>query len=144
MQFNQLGMDLLKKFEGCKLKPYKDLAGHLTIGYGHMDDSMDPALEISQEEADRLLQQDVDRTSGFVERLIGGTDLNDNQFSALVCFTYNVGWVNFKTSHLLALIKEGRNPQKEFQCWDHSNHIVIQGLLNRRIAESKLYMTPAT
>jgi lysozyme len=68
--------------------------------------------------------------------------LNENQFSALVCFAYNVGIGNLKKSTLLR--KANINPNDEtiageFAKWNKAGGKVLNGLTRRRLAEADLY-----
>ena len=71
--------------------------------------------------------------------------LNENEISALTSFIYNLGWHAFNTSTLKKLIDANPDDPKidlEFKKWKHANGKVLQGLVNRRKAESELYFTP--
>lgn len=140
MKINAEGLALLKSFEGCKLTAYKDVRGILTIGYGHTGIDVVPTQTISQKEAENLLANDLD----FFERGVTRTctaPLTENQFSALVCFTYNCGLGALRSSTLLKRLNAGlyKEASLEFLKWGYANKILIPGLLRRRIAEKKLF-----
>ena len=86
---NQAGLDLIKRFEGLKLRAYRCSAGVLTIGYGSTIDVHEGQV-ITQAQADDLLRADLHDAEAAVTKLIA-VPLNDNEFSALVSFTYNLG-----------------------------------------------------
>jgi lysozyme len=142
MKLNQAGIDLVKKFEGCKLEVYKDLRGFATVGYGHRT-FLDMRHCISQDEADQLLASDLQKTADALSEMIT-LDLNDNQFSACVCLAFNIGVNAFKDSTLLKLLNGGGvSPASEqFERWAHAGDIIIQGLLRRRLAEKALFLQP--
>ena len=88
---NQAGLNLIKYFESYKQFPYICPAGYLTIGYGHVIKPNETFENgISPEAAEALLKEDVENAECAVIRLIV-VPLTDNQFSALVSFTFNLG-----------------------------------------------------
>lgn len=140
-KINTHGLTLIKKFEGCKLKAYKDSAGVWTIGYGHTGDVF-AGQTITQEEADDLLRFDVREAEHYLnnEQII----LNQNQYDALVSFIYNVGYGNFRRSTLRKKVL--RNPidksiRTEFMRWVYAGGRRLEGLKRRRKAEADLYFT---
>ena len=88
MRTSQKGINLIKEFEGCRLKAYKCPAGVWTISYGHTS-NVRPNQSITREEAEKLLREDLRMYEHHVENTVKG--LNQNQFDALVSFTYNCG-----------------------------------------------------
>lgn len=140
-KINQDGIDLVKHYEGCKLKTYVDVAGNRTIGYGHMSPKLGVSDTITQEQADELLSQDLIAAECAVLS-VAKVPLNDNQFSALVCFVFNVGASNLKASTLLKLInsKEYVVASKEFVKWNHAGGKVFDGLTKRRASEAALFI----
>jgi GH24 family phage-related lysozyme (muramidase) len=105
---NEEGFKLLTAFEGCELTAHDDGGGVWTIGYGHTGDDVYPGLTISQAQAEELLHLDLEKFESFVEDGVE-VQLNDSQFSALVCFCFNVspGTDGFGGSTLLKLLNEG-------------------------------------
>lgn len=154
MKLNREGTELIHDFETCELEAYECPASKQkptsqkfwTIGWGntfYADGSkVKKGDVITQAEANRLFEVVVEKYFvSPVKRLIK-VPLNDNQFSALVSFTYNLGVQNFKTSTLLK--KVNANPQDptiadEFKKWINKGSPFEKGLLRRRIAESELY-----
>ena len=70
--------------------------------------------------------------------------LNSNQLNALISFVYNVGINGFRNSTMLKLLNAGADKQtvaNEFDRWVYDNGVKVQGLVNRRIAEKKLFLT---
>lgn len=143
MLISRNGIELIKRFEGCKLTAYKCPAGVLTIGYGHTGDDVTEGLTISQEDANDLLFDDVLCFENGVNNLVEGLDLSQGMFDALVCFAYNVGLTNLKKSTLLKLLKEGKvlEASEEFIKWNKSNGKVLDGLTKRRAAEADLFLS---
>ena len=143
MLISRNGIELIKRFEGCKLTAYKCPAGVLTIGYGHTGDDVTEGLTISQDDANDLLFDDVLCFENGVNNLVEGLDLSQGMFDALVCFAYNVGLTNLKKSTLLKLLKEGKvlEASEEFVKWNKSNGKVLDGLTKRRAAEADLFLS---
>lgn len=143
MLISRNGIELIKRFEGCKLTAYRCPAGKLTIGYGHTGDDVTEGLTISQEDANDLLFDDVLCFENGVNNLVEGLDLSQGMFDALVCFAYNVGLTNLKKSTLLKLLKEGKvlEASEEFVKWNKSNGKVLDGLTKRRAAEADLFLS---
>jgi lysozyme len=135
----QDGIDLIKEFEGLHLATYRCPSKILTIGYGHTR-TVREAMRITKDEAENLLAEDVRLFERGVSRLVK-VPLNDNQFSALVCFSFNVGLGNLDASTLLKLLNRGWYEQVPVQLmrWDHANGEVMGGLARRRAAEGRLW-----
>lgn len=143
MKLNESGIDLVKDCEGLSLKAYPDPAtgkSPWTIGYGHTGREVTPGLVWTKEHCEDILILDLGKVSTQLQTYIT-TDLNDNQFNAIISFTYNVGIRNFATSTLLKLINEGNLAQAslEFPKWDYAAGKEMQGILNRRLKEQKLF-----
>lgn len=144
------GYDLIKHYEGCKLKAYRCPAGIWTIGYGNTrytnGDKVKEGDRITQEEANALFQKTVDNFEYQVKLLLGNelcTKLHPHSLSALVSFAYNVGITAFGKSTLLRIIRENKNNLKDiyiqFKRWNKANGEVLEGLITRREAEYGLY-----
>jgi lysozyme len=138
-RLNEVGLELLKKWEGCKLKSYKDVGGVWTIGYGHTRTAR-ANMTITQEEADRLLREDLSVFADNVEKAVK-VPLSDNQFAALVVFAYNVGQGAFNKSTLLRKLNAGEfeSVPTELLRWNKVKGVVVNGLTNRRKGEAELW-----
>ncbi len=134
-------IDLVKQFEGCILTRYNDAVGNPTIGYGHLCKANDNLFEISEEEADNLLYHDLEIASNAVQRLITIT-LNDNQFAALLDFTYNLGAGILQASTLRSVINRGdfEDADIQFKRWKYAGARILSGLVKRREAEAELFL----
>lgn len=141
MKISEKGLELLKRFEGCRLIAYQDIGGKWTIGYGHID-NVSPRDVITSDQADALLRLDVERFEKCLNEYVK-VQISQNQFDALVCFAFNVGCQNFKTSTLLKYLntKDFIRAADELKRWIYCNHIVSQGLYNRRMRERNLFIT---
>ena len=147
---NKATIDLIKSFEGLRLKAYVDPATGgepITIGYGttiyNGIQKVKMGETITEPQAEQFLLYDVKKFSEKVKALVK-KELNENQFGALVSFSYNVGVGNLKTSKLLAKLNTNPNDislRDEFLKWNRAAGKVMAGLDRRRKAESKLYFT---
>lgn len=135
---------LLKHYEGCRLRAYKCAAGIWTIGYGNtfLSDGK-PVTQgdtITQQQAEELLPRILKK---FAQAVFSRTaKMEQHEFDALVCFTYNVGIGAFESSTLLKKIKKGSPVAEitaEFHKWNKANGQVLKGLVKRRAAEAWLY-----
>jgi lysozyme len=140
MTTNEAGVTLIKSFEGCKLVAYKDVVGVWTIGWGTTGADVHEGMEINQAAADAFLVQDLKRFEEGVFELVH-VPLTSNAFSALVCFAYNCGLGNLKSSTLLKKVNAGDllGAAGEFVKWCHAGGATVPGLLRRRTAEAKLF-----
>lgn len=131
---------LAKRFEGCKLLAYPDSGGVWTVGYGHTGHEVVEGLLITQEDAERLLEQNLTNAGNWVDRLVS-VDINQNQFDALCDFVFNLGAQNLATSSLLRYINAGdfESANNEFPKWNHCRGQVLAGLTARRAAEQELF-----
>jgi lysozyme len=139
VNISQVGINLIKSFEGCRLNSYQDVGGVWTIGYGHTS-NVHANMSITQQQADAFLEQDLQRFSQAVSSAVK-VPLNQYQFDALVSFCYNVGVTAFTTSSLLQRLNRGdySGACSELDLWIHAGGKVVQGLVNRRNAEQVLF-----
>ncbi len=138
---NQNGLLLIKSFEGLRLKAYRDAVGIWTIGYGTTR-GVQPDMSISEAEAERFLQQDLTRFEQTIHEAVT-VPINDNQFSALASFTYNVGSGAMRSSTLIKLLNarhDVRSIADEFPRWNKAGGRVLEGLTRRRNAERALFL----
>jgi GH24 family phage-related lysozyme (muramidase) len=138
---NQAGLNLIKEFEGCILQTYDDGVGVLTIGYGHTQ-GVAWGQSITQAEAEELLKQDLNYFENSVTTLVK-VPLTDNQFSALVSFTFNIGSGAFTESTLLRVVnqRQYQAAADQFLRWINGGGQVMAGLVRRREAERNLFLT---
>lgn len=146
-KINEAGLNLLKQFEQCRLVAYRDSGGIWTIGWGHTY-GVKAGDTCTQEQADAWLIEDMAIAEHGVASAIT-VPINENQFSAMVVFTYNVGVGNFKSSSVCRLFNAGDKPaaSRAFLLWDKARvngvSTVLAGLQRRRAAEMQLYLAPA-
>ena len=141
MNISKKGIDLIKRFEGCRLKAYRCPAGVWTIGYGHTN-NVRPDDIITQNDAEELLKRDLKVHEDNVKRVVK-IALTQNQFDALVSFEYNVGYGAFANSTLLKLLNAGNynGASKQFERWVYAGDRVLEGLVKRRKAERELFLS---
>jgi len=139
---NKAGLELIKDFEGFYAEAYICPAGVWTIGYGHTKD-VHKGQWVSRQQAEELLQEDLEEAQEAVERYIE-VPLTDNQFAALVSFTFNLGAGNLKTSTLLRKLNAGDYDAvpSELARWIKAGGKTLTGLVRRRAAETELFMQP--
>ena len=147
MKISKKGIDLIARFEGFRAKPYHCSAGVSTIGYGttiypngnHVT-MKDKA--INKEDAKSIMKYMIDRDYGEAVNRYVKIPLTQNQYDALVSFTYNLGKGALKSSTLLKRVNQGKmkKASKEFLKWTHSNGKVLAGLVKRRKAESEMFL----
>lgn len=140
------GLDLLKRSEGCVLTCYADPIGVPTIGYGHIL-NMTPAdigrTRITEAEAEDLLREsDLPRYEAAVERMVR-VPMTQGHFDALVDFAFNLGIGALANSTLLRLFNAGDTDgaSKQFGRWVHAGAGILPGLVTRREAERKLFLS---
>ena len=142
MNISDDGLALIRGFEGCRLKAYQDGGGIWTIGVGHTRGVKINDV-ITEADATNFLIADVrgavDAINYFLE-----VPLNQNQFDALCSFTFNLGVGSFQTSTLLKKLNNSdyAGAAQQFLRWVYDNGKMVPGLLNRRVSESKLFLTP--
>ncbi|TAK98935.1 MAG: lysozyme [Rhodospirillaceae bacterium] len=143
MKLTSAGIDLIKSRESCRLKAYQCPAGIWTIGYGHTGPEVHDNLEITQGEADILLQSDLIIFDAGVSRICpSGTDC---QHSAMVSLAYNIGIGNFSRSSVARLHNAEKYAEaaQAFALWNKAAGVVLAGLVSRRAAEAALYLQDA-
>ncbi len=148
-KLSKKGIDFLTDFEGFSSKPYLDVVGIPTIGYGFtyypttnkkvkMTDK-----SITKEEGKNLLSLMLKPYELAVQNNVTA-NINQNQFDALVSFAYNVGVGAFRSSTLLKRINA--NPKdadikNQFLRWNKAGGKVVRGLTRRREEEAKMYFS---
>lgn len=130
--------DLVKGFESCVLTAYQDIAGVWTIGYGHTGKDVYAGLVWTQDQADEALEHDLLAADTLLDLYSPG--LSGAPLEALTDFVFNLGIGNYRTSTLCSLVNAKNWPAAKVEIlkWDHSNGIVVDGLLRRREAEAAL------
>lgn len=138
-RINSEGILLIKQWEGCRLQAYKCPAGIWTIGYGHTRTAR-AGMVITQQQADDLLREDLRVFEKAVDDAVA-VDLTDNQFAALVSWTYNIGEGAMRRSTLVKRLNQGHYEAVpgELAKWNKVKGKPVRGLSNRRAAEAGLW-----
>ena len=149
METSTNGRNIIREFEGERLNAYQDSVGVWTIGVGHTSAAGAPAvskgLTITKQQSDDILSRDLKTYEAAVLRQVK-VPLNQNQFDALVSFTYNLGEGNFAKSTLLKRVnvRDFAGAKAQFSAWNKAGGKVLAGLTRRRAAEAKLFGTTVT
>ena len=154
MKLNEEGYLIIAKFEGLRLTSYLCSAGVPTIGYGStfypsgkkvtMKDKA-----ITKETALWMLKTTANMFAKDVDMLVT-SNVNQNQFNALVSFAFNLGSdidadnipEGLGDSNLLKKVNANPNDPaiaKEFVKWVNANGVRNNGLIKRRTEEVKIY-----
>lgn len=140
------GVNQICNFEGLKLSAYDDGTGVWTIGYGTTrypnGKRVSEGDRCSLEQAKTYMQHDLK----IFERAVNSSvkvPLKQNQFDALVSLTYNIGVGAFKHSTLLKKLNSGdyKEAANQFDVWVNASGKRLQGLVNRRAMEKKLFLS---
>lgn len=133
-------VNLIKKFEGLRLESYKASSSerYYTIGYGHYGSDVKSGMVISEKEAEELLINDIAKFESYVNDLMDVYDFSQNQFDALVSFTYNCGKIN-----LLRLTDNKKRTIEQISnallLYNKCCGKTLKGLQKRRLEEQKLF-----
>lgn len=143
MKVSENCINLIKEFEGYKLKPYK-LAGekYYTVGFGHYGADVNPNKKYTKKEVEALLVSDLQRFETGVLRYDKIYHWTQNEFDALVSFAYNIGSIDGLTS-------KGSRSREQIAYFMRkyikgSDGKTLEGLVRRREKERELFITPAS
>ena len=141
MNVSKNGLELIKSFEGLRLKAYKCVPTekYYTIGYGHYGADVKKDMSITVLHAEQLLKQDLAKAIKNVNAYNSKYNFNQNEFDALVSFAFNVGSINQLTA--LGTRNKKTIANKILQ-YTKSGGKVVKGLVTRRQKEYKLFTTP--
>lgn len=140
MNTSQKGLDLIKKYEGCRLYAYRCPAGVLTIGYGHTN-GVKAGQAITQVQAEQFLREDISP----IEKLLNGMGVNfkQQQFDALVSWIFNLGAANFKSSTMYKKIIARASDSEitdQLVKWFNAGGKPLSGLKKRRVEEANMFL----
>ena len=141
LSVSQKLVDMIKGFEGFREYPYTCPGGALTIGYGT---TIKPGqhTSITKEQAEAILRKSISGFERSIKKLVK-VPLNQNQYDALVSFTYNVGAGALQRSTLLKKLndRDHQDAADELLRFTKSNGKVLQGLVKRREKERTLFLS---
>lgn len=137
--------ELLKKIEGCKLKAYLCPAGVWTIGYGHTKGVKEGDVW-TKDQAEEALKKDIPEYMSSVLKSCPSLADYPNRLAACTSLTYNIGPGNFASSTVARYIRRGeyQAAADAFGRWVFSKGQKLQGLVNRRAAERKIFLLDGT
>lgn len=140
MKISQKGIDLIKRFEGCKLYAYRDSVGIPTIGYGHTK-GVKMGMSITQKQADDFLREDV----AIGEKALNSCCVNftQNQFDALCSWIFNLGTANFSSSTMRKYIVARKSDVEitdQLIKWHNAGGKPLTGLKRRRVTEANMFL----
>lgn len=145
---NKATIELVKEFEGLRLKAYKDSAGVLTIGYGTtaaagLGITPRAGMTITEAEAETLLMKGLEKFAAMIRPLFTAP-INDNEFGAFLSLAYNIGPGAFAKSSALRKFNAGdkAGAADAILLWNKAGGKVLAGLTRRRGRERELFLTP--
>lgn len=144
MQTSIDGKTLIEYFEGRKRQVYPDPAtggAPWTVGIGHTGPDVKPGEKWTDAQIDAAFTKDLQRFEAGVLKAVR-VALNQNEFDALVAFSFNVGLGNLQSSTLLKLLNSGDRPgaAQQFMRWDKANGKAMLGLRRRRAGEACMFL----
>jgi len=159
---SKVGEELIQHYESCRLKPYLDSKGIVTIGWGHpLHDTNGEYLKslilvppqflnITQAFADQLFLEDMEIFEEGVAKIDTNRNaglhspifFSQNQFDALCDFSFNEGLGALRGSTLLKRIIENSTDEQitnAFLMWNMADGEENKGLRYRRQSDAVLY-----
>ena len=139
MNIGNAGLELIKSYEGCRLSAYKCPSNKWTIGWGRTSGVYE-GMVISQAQADQFLFEDVQRFVNAVNQYQARFNFNQNEFDALVSFTYNCG--DGSLANVMSCCNTKKEIAEECKLYNKSSTgQILAGLVRRREEEYKLFMS---
>ena len=138
MKTSQVGIDLIKKYEGFRSNAYKPVKTekYFTIGYGHYGADVSPAMTITKQQGEELLKKDLEKFEKKVNKYDSTYHWTQNQFDALVSFAYNIGSIDQLTDYGKRSIQM---ISSKIPAYNKAGGKVLQGLVKRRKEEQALF-----
>ena len=138
---DQKGMELLKRFEGCRLTAYRlKNETYYTIGYGHNGPDVVEGMTISQEKADEIFRVDLARFERYVKTYVTDIVLTQNRLNALVSYCYNRGPGRLKDELAYNCHTVQQYADGIVKYWG-SNQAYKDALIKRRKAERDMFLS---
>ena len=150
MKISEKGLSMIERFEGCLLKASNKLDGVWTIGYGqtgsYYGKRVRRGMTTTKALAHAWLRDHSIKTYEDAVTQAVKMPLNQNQFDALVSFTYNVGVGALKQSTALRKLNAGdyAGAADALTMWTKCKGKGLAGLVRRRKEERALFLTPVT
>lgn len=139
MQTSKKGIEVLKHFESLRLEAYQDSVGVWTIGYGHIKGVQSGDI-ITESQAEEMLVEEMPEYEGYVNKAVQ-VPLTQDQYDALVVWTYNLGGGALRSSTLLKKLNAGEYDEVPAQMkrWNKAGGKALRGLTRRRWSEAHLW-----
>ena len=128
-------IDIIKKYEGCRLTAYKCPAGVYTIGYGHTK-GVKKNDKITQEKAEEYLEADIVRFMKNVDKYDKIYHFTKNEYCALLSFAFNLGSIDQLTGYGT---RSKKTIASKMLLYVNCNGKPLRGLINRRRDEFNLF-----
>ena len=142
MNIGNKGLELIKSYEGCRLSAYKCPSNKWTIGWGRTSGVYE-GMVITQAQADQFLFEDVQRFVNAVNQYQSRFNFNQNEYDALVSFTYNCGEGSLQA--VMSCCNTKQEIAEECKLYNKSSDgQILAGLVRRREEEYKLFMSGAS
>ncbi len=139
MNISERGLNLIKSYEGCRLSSYKCPSNKWTIGWGRTSGVYE-GMVITQAQADQFLFEDVQRFVNAVNQYQSRFNFNQNEYDALVSFTYNCGEGSLQA--VMSCCNTKQEIAEECKLYNRSSDgQILNGLVRRREEEYKLFMS---
>lgn len=147
MRISDNGIKFIKRFEGVRFKPYRDVIGLYTVGCGHLigdgkqlPDSWNKTF--TESEVDALLKHDLLRFENGLSRLLPNVSLKQNEYDALISFSFNLGLGTLQRSTIRqALLRNDKKlAAQSILKYCYAGGKIIKGLQTRRLAEHNLFL----
>ena len=144
LRTSSIGISLIKKYEGWSPTAYRCPSGHLTCCWGHLIRKSEMIefknRTFTKEEGTEVLKKDLIREENGVKRLVK-VPLTQNEFDALVSWTFNLGIGNLASSTLLKTLNRGHKNlvTQQIKRWVYAGGRRLKGLVRRRQAEIQLW-----
>lgn len=135
MKISSQGLNIIKHYEGCRLKAYLCPARVLTIGWGHTGKDVTAGKIITQAQADSMLIKDLERYERNVMKFNSKFKWNQNEFDALVSFAYNLGSID----GLVRGCNSKDDISKRILLFNRGGGVVLKGLVKRRKHEQLIF-----
>lgn len=142
MKISESGIRFIEKNEGVRLKAYQDEAHVWTIGAGHTGKHVHKGMVVTKERVDELLRIDAEHAENAVNHYVDW-HLTQNEFDALVDFTFNLGSGALHKSTLIKKVNKGDmlGAADEFKRWVHAGGHISNGLVERRKRDKELFLS---
>lgn len=133
-------INIIKEFDGLRLNAYSDQRGNWFIGYGHSQ-GVTEGMTITEAEAEQFLRDDLIGFEQSISRMVE-VDVTENEFSAMVCLTYNIGPGGFAESTVLRKVNQElwSEAADAILLWNKVNGEVNSNLVSRREKERALFL----